>query len=64
MNVIDESLWTQIKKPLGEELYAKHIFFELSDKIFIALDQLGFRHILIESGNEIRTLPGVQFRGV
>ena len=25
---------------------------------------MGFRHILIESGNEIRTLPGVQFRGV
>lgn len=64
MNVIDESLWTQIQKPLGEELHAKHIFFELSKKIFIALDQLGFRHILIESSNQIHTSLGVQFRGV
>jgi len=64
MNVIEESLWSQIQKPLGEELHAKHIFYDLSNKFFIALDRLGFRHILIESNAEIHSPLTVQFKGV
>jgi len=64
MNVIEESLWLQIQKPLGEELHAKHIFLELSRKFFIGLDRLGFRHILIESSNEDHSSLSMQFRGV
>lgn len=64
MNVIEESLWFQIQKPLGEELHAKHVFYDLSKKFFIALDRMGFRHILIESNNEIHSPLTVQFRGV
>lgn len=64
MNVIEESLWTQIQKPIGEELPAKHIFFDLSKRLFIALDRMGFRHILIESNSEIHSPIAAQFKGV
>lgn len=64
MNVIEESLWTQIQKPHGEELNAKHIFFDLSKRFFIALDRSGFRHMLIETTTGIHSPLTVQFRGV
>lgn len=64
MNLIEESLWTQIQKPIGEELPAKHIFFDLSKRLFIALDRMGFRHILIESTSEIHSPFATQFKGV
>ena len=64
MNVIDESLWAQIQKPYGEELNAKHIFYKLISNIYIALDRMGFRHILIESANDNLTSSGMLFRGV
>jgi hypothetical protein len=64
MNEINENLWSQIQKPFGEELNAKHIFFELTSNFFIAVDRMGFRHILIESEKDILSTPRMQFRGV
>jgi hypothetical protein len=47
MNTIDENEWDKIHTPIGDALNAKSVFQNLTERLTMARDSLGFRHLLI-----------------